>query len=138
MILLSKIDKMERFFTFTFTTTVITLDPNQPVNTYCNTLDPVRVAYYDQRTMREYFEGLVNRNIPPGMELVNYAEPQLFNKHRGIESLRNPWNMNQNHIDDPIRSFIHNVEPTFMHPGRPGNTHFAFMINLVVRQRPLP
>ena len=42
--MLSKLDKMEYFFTFTTTRTVITLDPNELVVTGCFTTDPTRVV----------------------------------------------------------------------------------------------
>ena len=131
MILLSKVDKMKYFFTFTVTRTVITVDPNQPVvNTDCITTNTVREDENDQRSMRYYFDGLVNHIIPTGMKLVNYSEPQLFNALHGIRPL--PGNYN---LDRTLDWFIHNVTPTHRHLGPISRTHFAFMINVVVRRR---
>ena len=115
--------------------TVVTLNADQPVNTITITTDPTRIAENDQRTMRVYFDEVVNLYIPFGRALVYIAEPQLVTARDGIQSLRNPYNVNHNHIEDPIRLFIHNVRPTSLHPGNPGRTHFTFMINIVVQQR---
>ena len=130
---------MEYFFTFTITRTVITLDPNQPVDTETITTDPIRVLENDQKSVKVFFDEVVNNIIPPGMELVNYVDPQLFNPLQGFRSLI-IYDLNAT----SIQSFISNFAPTYLHPGRPdspgspghsGRTHFAFMINVVVRQR---
>ena len=131
MILLSKVDKMEYFFTFIITRTVITVNPNQPVNTETITTNPARVAENDQRSMKQYLDEVVNQNIPPGMDLVNYADPQFFNALHGIRSLAGIYNLDRT----SIQWFIHNESPTYLHPGNPGRTHFTFMINIVVQQR---
>ena len=130
MILLSKVDKMEYFFTFIITWTVITEDPNRPVNTETITTKPTRVAENDENSMRVYFDEVVNENIPPGMELVNYADPQLFNAVHGIRSLSDNYNLDRTSVE----WLIHNVRPTYRYPGHIFRTHFAFMINVVVRQ----
>ena len=111
--------------------TVVTLNADQPVNTITITTDPTRIAENDQRTMRVYFDEVVNQNIPPGMNLVNYVDPQRFNALHGIRSLAGNYDLNV----VSVQWFIRNVEPTYLHPGHPGRTHFAFMINVVVRQR---
>ena len=131
MILLSKVDKMEYFFTFTITRTVVTLNADQPVDTVTITTNPFQVAENDQRSMRMYFDEVVNQNIPQGMVLVNYGDPQRFNSLLGIRPLSGNYNLNL----VSVKWFIRNESPTYLHPGRPGRTHFAFMINVVVRQR---
>ena len=131
VILLSKVDKMEYFFTFTITRTVITLDPNQPVDTETITTDPIRVDENDQTSMREFFDGVVNQDFPPGIDLVNYADPQLFNALHGIQPLAGIYNLDRTSVE----GFIHNVRPTYRHPGPIFRTHFAFVINVVIRQR---
>ena len=107
MILLSKIDKMEYFFNFTITRTVITLDPNRPVNTETITTNPIRVAENDQRGMRVFCDEVVNQQIPPGMELVNYTDPQLFDELYGVQPLLiNDLELYHNYLDNPVRVFI--------------------------------
>ena len=123
---------MEYFFTFTITRTVVTVDPNRPVvNTDCFTTNAVREVENDQRSMREFFVGVVLQQIPTGMVLVNYGDPQRFNSLLGIRPLSGNYNLNL----VSVKWFIRNESPTYLHPGRPGRTHFAFMINVVVRQR---
>ena len=129
--MLSKVDKLAYFFTFTITWTVITVNPDQPVNTETITTDPARVVENDQRSMKQYVDDVVNQNIPPGMALVNYADPQFFDALHGIHSLSGKYYLDRT----SIQYFIHNESPTYLHPGNPGRTHFAFMINVVVQQR---
>ena len=131
MILLSKVDKMEYFFTFTFTRTVITFDPNEPIFTETGTTNPYRVDENDQKSMKVFLNEAVNLNIPPGMELVNYADPQIFNAVHGIRYLSDNYNLDRTSVE----WLIHNVRPTYRHPGPIFRTHFAFMINVVIRQK---
>ena len=135
MILLSKVDKMEYFFTFTITTTLITLDPNRPVVvTNCYTTNPIQVAENDQRSVRVFCNEVVNQQIPQGMVLVNYGDPQLLNAQHGIRPFADDYILNHYYLDNQVQWFIRFVRPTYLHPGHPGRTHFAFMINVVVRQ----
>ena len=133
--MLSKVDKMEYFFTFTITRTVVTLNADQPVDTVTITTNPFQVAENDQRSMRMYFDEVVNQNIPQGMVLVNYGDPQLLNAQHGIRPFADDYILNHYYLDNQVQWFIRFVRPTYLHPGHPGRTHFAFMINVVVRQR---
>ena len=106
------------------------MNPNQPVNTETITTNPARVAENDQRSMKQYVDEVVNQNIPPGMALVNYADPQIFNPFHGIRS-RGNYDLNL----VSVQWFIRNESPSYLLPGHPVRTLFAFIINVVVRQR---
>ena len=126
--MLSKIDKMEYFFNFTITWTVITVNPDQPVNTETITTDPIRVDENDQRAMSVFCDEVVNQNIPPGMALVNQADPQLFHRRDGFHPRGNDLNLVS------VGWFIRNIIPTYLHQEPSFRTHYAFIISVVIRE----
>ena len=77
-------------------------------------------------SMRECFDDVVNQDMPPNMDLINYSI-QIFDLVAGIRSLAD------NEIDGlSTRQFTQQVRPTgHTHHDR----HYTFLINVATRPR---